>query len=122
RRRSGADAVLAQVGVAGLLGEAAVVVTGEGKLDAQTLQGKGPAEVARRAREHGLPVGAVAGAITLDGEQMEAAGIQQAWDLTSRAGSSRRALEEGEELLAEVGRDLGLWALTVAGHDSPARG
>src|SRR5699024_5229523 len=66
-QRSGADAVFELVGVEGLLGEADVVVTGEGKLDAQTLQGKGPAEVARRARERGLPVGAVAGAITLDG-------------------------------------------------------
>src|SRR5699024_5833324 len=120
-QRSGADAVFELVGVEGLLGEADVVVTGEGKLDAQTLQGKGPAEVARRARERGLPVGAVAGAITLDGEQLEAAGIQQAWDLTSRAGSSRRALEDGEELLAEVGRDLGLWALTATGHGSPTR-
>ena len=120
-QRSGADAVFELIGVDALLGEADVVVTGEGKLDAQTLQGKGPAEVARRARERGLPVAAVAGAITLDGEQLAAAGIRQAWDLTSRAGSSRRALEEGEELLAEVGRDLGFWALTAAGHDCSTR-
>lgn len=113
-QRSGADAVFELVGVEELMAQADAVVTGEGKLDAQTLQGKGPAEVARRARERGLSVAAVAGAVTLEPQQLEEAGIAQAWDLTSRAGSTRRALEEGEQLLVEVGRDLGLWLLTAS--------
>jgi glycerate kinase len=108
-QRSGADAVFELLDVEALLDQADVVVTGEGKLDAQTLHGKGPAEVARRARERGLPVAAVAGALTLTEEQLAAAGIDRAWDLTSCAGSTRRALEEGEQLLVEVGRDLGSW-------------
>lgn len=122
QQRSGADAVFELVGVDALLDRADVVVTGEGKLDAQTLQGKGPAEVARRARERGLPVAAVAGAITLDPAQLHEAGIGQAWDLTSRAGSSRRALENGEQLLIDVGRDLGTWLLEAepARRASPA--
>ncbi|HEX7352868.1 glycerate kinase [Brachybacterium sp.] len=112
-QRSGADAVFELLDVEALLDQADVVVTGEGKLDAQTLHGKGPAEVARRARERGLPVAAVAGALTLTEEQLAAAGIDRAWDLTSRAGSTRRALEEGEQLLVEVGRDLGSWLAAV---------
>jgi len=115
-QRSGADAVFELVGVDALLAEADAVVTGEGKLDVQTLQGKGPAEVARRGHERGLPVAAVAGAVTLDPQQLEQAGIGVAWDLTSRAGSTRRALEEGEQLLVEVGRDLGIWLLESIGH------
>ena len=113
-QRSGADAVFELVGVDALLDQADVVVTGEGKLDAQTLHGKGPAEVARRARERGLDVAAVAGAITLSPEQLRDAGISEAWDLTSRAGSTQRALEDGEELLTEVGRDLGIWLAGAA--------
>ena len=98
------------IGVDALLDRADVVVTGEGKLDEQTLQGKGPAEVARRAQQRGLPVAAVAGAITLSAAQLDDAGIEEAWDLTSLAGSSRLALENGAELLVEVGRSLGAWA------------
>lgn len=120
QQRSGADAVFELIGVDALLDRADVVVTGEGKLDAQTLQGKGPAEVARRARERGLPVAAVAGAITLDPAQLREAGIGEAWDLTSRAGSSRRALEHGEQLLSEVGHDLGTWLLEAASEHPAA--
>jgi glycerate kinase len=40
-----------------------LVVTGEGRIDAQTEHGKGPAEVARLARSHGRPVIALAGMI-----------------------------------------------------------
>lgn len=120
-QRSGADAVFELVGVDALLEQADVVVTGEGKLDAQTLQGKGPAEVARRAHERGLDVAAVAGAITLSTEQLREAGIRRAWDLTLRAGSTRRALAEGEELLIEVGRDLGIWLIDAGERASAAR-
>jgi len=42
-----------------------LVLTGEGRIDAQTEHGKGPAEVARLARAHGRPVVALAG--TVDG-------------------------------------------------------
>ena len=39
------------------------VITGEGRLDGQTLHGKGPVGVARLARELGKPVVAVAGGV-----------------------------------------------------------
>lgn len=40
-----------------------LVVTGEGRIDAQTEHGKGPAEVARLSRVHGRPVVALAGMV-----------------------------------------------------------
>jgi glycerate 2-kinase len=43
-----------------------VVITGEGKLDSQTLEGKAPAGVARLARKFGKRVFAVVGRATLD--------------------------------------------------------
>ena len=42
------------------------VITGEGRIDAQTLEGKGPAGVAALARKHGKPVTAFAGSVTDD--------------------------------------------------------
>ncbi len=43
-----------------------LVITGEGRLDGQTLEGKGPAGVAALARKHGKPTLALAGSITDD--------------------------------------------------------
>jgi glycerate kinase len=40
-----------------------LIITGEGRLDAQTLEGKGPAGVAALARRHGKPTLAFAGSI-----------------------------------------------------------
>lgn len=104
---AGADAVLALLGFDAALAEADVVLIGEGKLDAQTLHGKGPAEVARRARAAGHEVIAVAGAITLEPGQLEAAGIGAAYDLIGRSAGLQEAIARGPELLEQIGREIG---------------
>ena len=43
-----------------------IVITGEGRLDAQTAMGKAPVGVARLAKKHGKPVIAFAGSVTKD--------------------------------------------------------
>jgi glycerate kinase len=48
--------------------KADIVITGEGKLDRQTLDGKAPAGVARMARFEGKPVFAFVGRATNDTE------------------------------------------------------
>jgi glycerate 2-kinase len=45
-----------------------IVITGEGKLDSQSLQGKGPFGVATAAKEAGKPVWVIAGTVDLHGE------------------------------------------------------
>lgn len=59
--RSGAELVLEAVGFRERLKEADLVVTGEGRLDMTTAQGKAPAMVARMAREAGVPCVALVG-------------------------------------------------------------
>ena len=58
---SGADLLLDLAGFDELAASADVVITGEGRLDDQTLSGKAPAVVARRARDLGKAVVAVCG-------------------------------------------------------------
>ncbi len=118
-QRSGADVVLELADFDDRLATADLVVTGEGKLDQQTLQGKGPAEVARRGAAAGLPVLAVAGAVTLSPEELEGAGITAAFDLLSRAEDVAEAIARGQELLEEVGREIGRSLPALVG-DSPA--
>jgi glycerate kinase len=62
----GAAYVLDAIGFDDAMRAARYVVTGEGKLDAQTLEGKAAAEVATRARQGGVACHAVVGTNALD--------------------------------------------------------
>jgi glycerate kinase len=63
----GAPYVLDAIGFDSAMRAARFVVTGEGRLDAQTLEGKAVAEVATRCRQAGVACHAVVGAEALDG-------------------------------------------------------
>lgn len=75
RLRPGFDLVAELLGFDERLARADLVITGEGRLDAQTLRGKGPAGVAARALAAGTPVLAVAGRVDLDADELAGAGI-----------------------------------------------
>ncbi len=60
---SGFDMVATQVGLEARVASADLVVTGEGRLDEQSLQGKGPVGVARLARRLGRKIVGVAGSV-----------------------------------------------------------
>ena len=75
--RPGAPFVLESNGFADALDRADLVITGEGRLDAQTLMGKGPGCVINMARECGVPVAAVCGTIAPDFDA-KAAGLSAA--------------------------------------------
>ena len=68
RIRSGFDVVAEAIGLRAKIERADIVITGEGKLDRQTLTGKGPAGVAQLARSLGKPVFAIVGQMTEDAE------------------------------------------------------
>ncbi len=61
KMRPGFEVVAEAVGLETRMKNADVVITGEGSLDSQTLQGKAPAEVARMARRLGKRVFAIVG-------------------------------------------------------------
>jgi glycerate kinase len=63
----GASFVLDSVGFDARLRRARAVVTGEGRLDQQSLAGKAISEVAVRARQAGVPSHAIVGELALDG-------------------------------------------------------
>ncbi|HEY6902020.1 MAG TPA: glycerate kinase, partial [Puia sp.] len=63
---NGIDYFLELTGFDAALGSADLVITGEGSIDEQTLQGKGPFGVAAKAKEYGLPVIALAGKVPLE--------------------------------------------------------
>jgi glycerate kinase len=66
RLKRGVDMVLDAIGFDKMIEGADLVITGEGRIDAQTLTGKTPYGVLQRASRQGIPVMALAGLVDLD--------------------------------------------------------
>ncbi|MCX5328924.1 glycerate kinase [Streptomyces sp. NBC_00140] len=103
---SGADYFLSLLGADELLADADFVVTGEGSLDKQSLSGKLPVALARRAQQRGVPVHAVAGRCTLPPERTAAhfRSVRALTDLTDQDCATDSALSA--QLLTTYGRAL----------------
>ena len=71
----GIDIVLQETGLEEYMEDADVVVTGEGRLDRQTVMGKAPVGVAKLAKQYGKTVIAFSGCATQDAEVCNAHGI-----------------------------------------------
>ncbi len=89
-----------------------LVITGEGQIDAQTIDGKAPIGVARLAREHGLPTIALVGGINIDERRLHEAGIQAVFPIVDKPMSLQDALDNAEDLLRRAALRLG-YALQI---------
>lgn len=100
----GFEVVAEAVGLEDKMKNADLVITGEGSLDRQTLEGKTPAGVARLARRFGKPVFAIVGRATVDREVREIFdGIYE----NARPGMSEQEnMRHAAELLRENAREL----------------
>lgn len=108
RMRPGIDLVCELVGLDRRLAGADAVITGEGSLDPQSLAGKSPIGVARRARAAGIPsVYAVCGRNLLTPDQAAGAGFDGVYALADSEPDQDRSMRLAADLLRDVGRDLG---------------
>jgi glycerate kinase len=89
----GVDLILDETGLERDIADADVVVTGEGRLDGQTVMGKAPIGVARLAKRHGKRVVAFAGCLGDGVEAMNAAGIDAFFPILRRIVTLDEALE-----------------------------
>ena len=77
----GFELVAGLTGLEAQLGDADLVITGEGSLDTQSLSGKGPIGLADAARDRGIPVLVVAGRIAVTPEDLAKHGVEGAAQL-----------------------------------------
>jgi glycerate kinase len=109
--RPGIELVLELIGFDRAVAGADLVVTGEGKLDAQSLRGKAPVGVARAAAAHGVPVVAVAGVVEVADRELRAAGFEEAHALLELEPDPRRSMAEAGPLLERLAERVGrAWA------------
>jgi len=91
----GVDLILAETKLESFVREADFVITGEGRLDGQTVMGKAPIGVARLAKKHGKRVLAFSGCVGDGVEKVNAAGIDAYFPILRRLSTLEEALEKG---------------------------
>lgn len=104
---SGIELVLAHNRFRERLQDCALVITGEGQMDSQTLDGKGPVGVAQLAWQHGVPTIALVGGLDVDDRLLHQAGIQAAFSIVDKPMPLEDALEDAEGLLHRAALRLG---------------
>jgi glycerate kinase len=104
--RPGIEAVMALTGFEAELQQAQLVITGEGKLDAQTAQGKLIQGIARQAKAAGVPVIALCGAVAATPAEIAALGLQAAFSIQTRPASLPEALDATAENLEQAAFNL----------------
>ena len=95
--RPGFDIVAESMNLDERIAAADLVITGEGRLDDQTLDGKGPSGIAQRARAAGKRVIAFAGAVTQTAEHAKL--FDALVPITDRPMSLNEAMQSAETLL-----------------------
>ena len=105
--------LVAQIaGLAEAVVGADLVITGEGRLDSQTLHGKTPAGVAEIARQAGVPVIALAGSLGEGYQALYGVGIDAAFSLAPGPISLQQAMLSGAAELEARSCDLArFWRL-----------
>lgn len=108
--RSGFEVVAEKIELAAAIAEADVVVTGEGKLDAQTLEGKALAGVVRMARAARKPVCAIVGSAS----EKERAMFDAVFVLAQLPVSEAEAMSKAAELVKARAMELARWLQACA--------
>ncbi|WP_320153228.1 glycerate kinase [uncultured Tolumonas sp.] len=111
---SGIDIVLAALGLESIIADADLVITGEGRLDSQTINGKVPVGVARLAKRHGKPVIAIAGSLSSDVAIVYEHGIDSAFSAVNRVCTLHEAFDFAASNIELTARNIA--ALLQIGH------
>ncbi len=112
RMAPGIDLVLEAVRFDEQLQDADLVITGEGRIDGQSLSGKTPVGVARWAKRQNLPVIAVCGSIDAGAEGVHAVGIDALFTVVPGVCTLEQAMAEAafnlERTSEQIARTLAL--------------
>ena len=104
--KPGIEIVMEAVELAEKVKGADLVITGEGRIDGQTAQGKTPVGVARIAKMESIPVIALAGSVGPGVEAVYERGIDALFPVVHGAVSLDEALAKGSENLTRAARNL----------------
>ncbi|MCL2896422.1 glycerate kinase [Brenneria tiliae] len=104
--RQGIEIVTEALGLDELVRDAALVITGEGRIDSQTIHGKVPIGVARVAKRHHKPVIGIAGSLTADVGIVHQHGLDAVFSVLYNVCSLDEALENAAENVRMTARNI----------------
>lgn len=104
--RSGAPLVLEAVDLRRRLGGADLCITGEGRLDAQSISGKAPIAVARLCKEVGVPCVALVGSVGEGAELARDVGISHYSLIRDETVSEEESMRRAASLLEQAATEL----------------
>lgn len=103
----GFEIVKKQVGIEQILdGEIDLIITAEGQMNHQSLQGKLPIELAKLGKERGIPTIAIVGARDLNLEEVKELGIRGIFPIASGPMSLEESMKQGPELIEATLRNV----------------
>lgn len=104
--RPGVEIVIETLKLTEHVQDADLVITGEGRLDSQTITGKTPIGVAKVAKQFNKPVIALAGSLRDDHNVIHDHGIDAAFSIINQIVTLPEALENAEENLRVTARNI----------------
>lgn len=104
--RPGVEIVLEAAGFSGLVSQADLVFTGEGRTDFQTAFGKAPVGVAKAAKQFDVPVVCLAGGLGKGAEHVLAEGIDAIFSVVPQPMSLEECMEAGPVLVENATEQL----------------
>jgi glycerate 2-kinase len=106
RLRPGSEVVTEAVGLDEQVRDADLVITGEGRIDGQTIYGKTPMGVARVAARYGVPVIGLGGCLAPDASAVHSEGIAAVFSSVRRACSVEEALRDARFNIRSLARNI----------------
>ncbi len=100
--KSGIDTVLDLVDFDSLISDASLVITGEGRIDGQSIRGKVPVGIAARTQRIGLPVLAIVGGIAKGASTVYSYGIDSIMCTLDRPMLLEDAISRSQECLVDA--------------------
>lgn len=104
--KAGIQIVLERLHLIDYVKDADVVITGEGRIDAQSIMGKTPIGVARTAKQFNKPVIAIAGCLREDYDVVFDHGIDAVFPIIHQLGDLSDILKQGEQNLISTAQNV----------------
>lgn len=104
--KPGIDIVMETVGLVEQLEQADLVITGEGRIDGQTVFGKTPMGVLKQANQKNVPTIGIAGSLGTDSDAILSHGMMAIFPIIPALDSLEQVLEEAEKNLINTSRNI----------------
>lgn len=104
--QSGIDSILDLIGIKKAMAVADLVITGEGYMDSQSLNGKAPLGIAKLAQQYDIPTVAIVGSSSVSPDDMAETGLSGVFDVVSHPMLLEEAMASASLLVTNMAKQV----------------